>query len=518
MRFLTKSSTLASSTLSSALALLVCLSAVGARLAAQAPRHTPEGGLPQAPSAVRALEDEALTKPAGSGFKFTAISTQRGPAGITIENPQDGPLSLSLDDAIALGLDRNVRLQYDRATQKEAKGATESLIGSLMPDLKASAASEAQEINLAALGFKPSLLAGSHLLPPGYVFQEIVKVETTQATLTANQQLFNMPDFELYRGLKSEVAVVDLTALTGRGELVLAVGKAYLQVLADQSNLANAQAEERATQTLFSQAKDRLDAGVGTNLDSLRAQVQYQQRQQQTIAAAATVEKDIIQLNRIIGLPAGQKLNLTDVAPFSEIQDMDLDRAKTTAYAHRKDFLAIEAEIDVADKEIRAVRYQRLPTLAFNGFYGLLGQTTGSYHGVFSAMGSLKFPIFREAEERGQEEQANAQLTSLRQREADARVTIDAQIRASMLDVQSSYESVQVAQSNVKLAQQELSDERDRFGAGVDTNLPVEDAEASVAGAQAQLVNALYQYNVAKLLLARNTGIIETRYRAYLGK
>jgi outer membrane protein TolC len=87
-----------------------------------------------------------------------------------------------------------------------------------------------------------------------------------------------------------------------------------------------------------------------------------------------------------------------------------------------------------------------------------------------------------------------------------------------MLDVQSAYESVQVAQSNVQLAKQELSDERDRFGAGIDTNLPVEDAEATVAGAQAQLVNSLYQYNVAKLLLARNTGIVETRYRAYLGK
>jgi len=512
MRFLTKSSAL----VSSALAVFACLA--GLRLAAQAPQHTPEGGLPQAPSAVRALEDEALAKPAGSGFKFTATSTQRGPAGITIENPQDAPLSLSLDDAIALGLDRNVRLQYDRATQKEAKGATESLIGSLLPDLKASVSSEAQEVNLAAMGFKPSLLASSHLLPPGYVFQEIVKVNTTQAMLNADQQLFNMPDFELYRGLKSEIAVVDLTALTGRGELVLAVGTAYLQVLADQSNLTNAQAEERATQTLFSQSKDRLDAGVGTNLDSLRAQVQYQQRQQETIAAASTLEKDIIQLNRIIGLPAGQKLNLTDVAPFSELQDMNLDRAKTTAYAHRKDLLAVEAEIDVADKEMRAVKYQRLPTLAFNGFYGLLGQTTGSYHGVFTAMGSLKFPIFREAEERGQEEQANAQLTSLRQREADLRVTVDAQIRASMLDVQSSYESVQVAQSSVKLAQQELSDERDRFGAGIDTNLPVEDAEASVAGAQAQLVSALYQYNLSKLLLARNTGIIETRYRAYLGK
>ena len=166
---------------------------------------------------------------------------------------------------------------------------------------------------------------------------------------------------------------------------------------------------------------------------------------------------------------------------------------------------------------MRAVRYQRLPTVAFNGFYGVIGETTGLYHGVFTAEGSLRFPIFREAEQRGQQDQVNAQLTALHQREADLRVTIDAQIRASMLDVQAADQLVKVAQSNVQLAQQELSDERDRFKAGVEDNLAVLDAEASVTSAQMQLVRALYQYNVAKLNLARNTGVIETRYRTYLG-
>jgi len=52
----------------------------------------------------------------------------------------------------------------------------------------------------------------------------------------------------------------------------------------------------------------------------------------------------------------------------------------------------------------------------------------------------------------------------------------------------------------------------------VDDNLPLVDAEASVADAQAQLINSLYQYNVAKLQLARNTGVVETRYRSYLGQ
>jgi outer membrane protein TolC len=197
---------------------------------------------------------------------------------------------------------------------------------------------------------------------------------------------------------------------------------------------------------------------------------------------------------------------------------MDLDRAKDTAYRHRKDYLSIQAQIQVADRELRAVRYQRLPILAFNGFYGVIGETTGLYHGDFVAEGTLKFPIFREAGQRGEEEQVDAQLTSLRQRESDLRVTIDAQIRASMLDVQAADQLVKVAQSNVQLADQELSDERERFKAGVEDNLAVVDAQASVTSAQQQLVQALYQFNVAKLNLARNTGVVETRYRTYLGK
>jgi outer membrane protein TolC len=140
------------------------------------------------------------------------------------------------------------------------------------------------------------------------------------------------------------------------------------------------------------------------------------------------------------------------------------------------------------------------------------------YHGVFNAIGTVNVPIFREASQRGEEEVIDAQLTSLHQREADLRVSIDAQIRTSMLDVLASKQLVDVSKSNVALAQQELSDANERFKAGVDDNLPVVDAEAAVASAEAQLVQSLYQYNVAKLQLARATGVVETRYRTYLGK
>ena len=499
---------------------LAALIAVGALYAAPACTRAQEP-LPNDPGALVAAQNESLSRPTGSGFVFKAQGSFAGPGGLAVDRASDAALPISLDDAMSIGLERNIRLKYDRANMRAVKGDTLGVLSALIPNLSINALSNAQELNLAATGFKPSLIANfasSGLLPAGYKFAEIVKVDVTQASLNANQVLFNLPDYELYRGTTNEKRVVDLQRITDNGDLVLTIGMSYLQVLADQANVKNTEAQQRSAETLFDQATQKHQAGVGTNLDALRGQVEYQQRQQDVVAAQAQLEKDTIQLTRILGLPAGQKLELTDVAPFAEFAEMDLDAAKITAYRHRKDYLSILEQIALTQRELKAVKYQRLPTLAFNGNYGVIGVTTGSYHGDFAAEGSLNVPIFREAAQRGEQDVVDSQLTALHQREADLRVTIDEQIRASMLDVNASKELVKVAQSNVELAQQELSDERERFGAGVDDNLPLVDAEASVASAQAQLINSLYQYNVAKLQLARNTGVVETRYRSYLGK
>jgi outer membrane protein TolC len=493
--------------------LLVALSAAALPLYAQT--------LPNAPSAVIAEQNEALARPTGSGYVFTAPGSAPGPGGLAVDHATDAALPLSLDDAMSIGMARNVRMKYDQANLRAVKGDTLGVINALIPNLTLNAQSSAQELNLAALGFRPSELAtfaSTGLLPPGITIPTIVKVDTTQASLNASQVLFNLPDYELYRGTANESRVVDLNRLSDEGYLVLNVGIMYLQVLADQANLTNTEAQQRSAKTLFDQATQKHQAGVGTDLDELRGHVEYQQREQDVVAAQAQLEKDTIQLARILGLPAGQKLELTDAAPFAEVAEMDLEAAKITAFKHRKDYLSLLQQIALTQRELKAVKYQRLPTLAFNGDYGVIGLTTGSYHGDFSAAGSLSVPIFREAAQRGEQDVADAQLTSLRQREADLRETIDAQIRSSMLDVNATDELVKVSQSNVELAQQELSDEQQRFTSGVDDNLPVVDAEASLASAQAQLVQSLYQYNVAKLQLARNTGVVESRYRSYLGK
>ncbi|MFP5204322.1 MAG: TolC family protein, partial [Acidobacteriota bacterium] len=98
------------------------------------------------------------------------------------------------------------------------------------------------------------------------------------------------------------------------------------------------------------------------------------------------------------------------------------------------------------------------------------------------------------------------------------RQQIEEQLRDALLDVAATKQLVDVARSNVALATRALRDEDMRVRAGVDTNLPLVTAQATLASAQNSLAESIYQYNISKLGLARAAGVLELQYRMYLGR
>jgi outer membrane protein TolC len=455
----------------------------------------PQGDLPQAPA------PNLTTKP---------------PGGVVVEQPTPGALPLSLDDAIARGERHNLQQLLVIQNERMVGGQVLTVKNNLLPNLTAKGYLEAQQIDLAALGFRPGSLTGFGIAPG--TFPTIVKVNTAEAQISMNQTLFNVPAYYLYRSAQKAADAAHLSTLNGLGAVTLSVGTQYLLALADAAQIENAKALEKADEVAYQQAKDSHDAGVGTNLDMLRARVQLQTQQQAVINSENAFAKDKIQLNRIIGLPADQEITLTDTAPYAEFAELPLPDAMRLAFQRRKDLLSLQAQLEVATQARKAVRGERLPSLSFDGYYGVLGVIGGLYHGVFSATGKVSVPVFQEGQLRGESEVATAQAIALRQQIDSLRVSIEWQIRAAMLDVQSSNELVKVARSNVDLATQEVQDASDRFKAGVEDNLPVVQAQAVLAQAQSRLVETLYQYNQSKLTLARNTGVVETQYKVYLGR
>ena len=75
---------------------------------------------------------------------------------------------------------------------------------------------------------------------------------------------------------------------------------------------------------------------------------------------------------------------------------------------------------------------------------------------------------------------------------------------------------MEVARSQVDLANQTLVQARDRFIAGVTDNLEVVQAQDSVASANESYISSLYAHNLAKVQLAQAVGSAEEGVKQYL--
>lgn len=434
---------------------------------------------------------------------------------VTVVKANGEVMKLSLDDAIRLGLENNLALTLARDDQKISAAQRLEALNHLLPNISLKGQTGVHQYNLAAQGFTPAIASKFHA--PGGAFSPITRADVTTGQVNFSETLFSWALLDRYREAKVNETVAFYNTQSSRGLVVLNVGNAYLEALAAGAQVDYAEALLKTDQTLLDQAVAEHQAGTVANLEELRARVQFQSQQQSLIATQVNFEKAKIRLEREIGIPAGQKIQLTDTAPYAELETMSIADAREKAYASRQDYQSMQAQIRSAQLERSAARHERVPTLTFGGNYGVTGVSGQVFHGTFALQGQLQVPLFREAAFRGDREVAEAQLSGDLSQFADLRNKIDAQLRDSLLDVQTDSQLVQVARSNVDLATTELSQTTDRFRAGIDDNLPVVEAQATLASAQTNYVRSVYRFNEAKLGLARNLGIIDTQYKAYLG-
>jgi len=440
---------------------------------------------------------------------------------ITAQPATTDTLKLSLDEAIARGLKNNLGLKEAQAGEKVFHGEKNEALQEFLPTVILTGNTGVYQHNLAAQGFGPGVIGEfSSLFPGGKIphISLITKDDLTQGQIQVTQTIFSGPVFAGYKAAGAAERSAHFAMMSARGEVVQQVASAYLHAIAAASEVDNAKALEAEDQIQLNHAHDAHVAGTAANLDELRARVQLQSQQQSRILAENSLAKDLILLKREIGVAPGQPIALTDPAPYSELAEQTPEEVRAIAYRSRQDYQNLQNQA-VEYKAIHAAyRSYRLPSLSFGGYYGTDTVTGALTHSVFLAQGTLNIPIFREAKLRGDIDAAQAQMDAVNNQLADLRSHIDQQVRAALLDVSAAQQLVQVSRSNLDLATRELSDETDRVNAGVDDNLPLVTAQATLASAQTSLVESLYQFNLAKLALARAAGVLELQYRDYLGR
>jgi outer membrane protein TolC len=422
-------------------------------------------------------------------------------------------LQLSLQEAIDRGLRNNLGLLLSGDQTIMTRGERWKQLSNLLPNLSARVQEDAQNLDLAALGFQKlfPLFGVKGTIPavtPGFSYFD--------ARASVSQSLFNFSDLEKERAASESVKSATYTYKDARELVVLAVGNAYLLTIASAARIETSDAQVKNAQALYNKAIDQQKAGLSPAIDTLRSQVELQTRQQQLIAAHNDFAKQKLSLARVIGLPPGQEFLLTEKAPYQALTPLPLEIYLERAYASRSDYQAAQAQVRAAELSRRAATAGHYPSLDFNANYGDIGATPDHSNGTWQVNGGLNIPIFAGGKTHSDVLEAEAQLKQTRSQLADLRGRIDYEVRASLLDLNSAADQVGVARSTVELAEQTLTQSEDRFTAGVADNLEVVQAQESVASAQESYIQSLYAHNLAKIELARAIGDAEQGVKRYL--
>jgi outer membrane protein TolC len=218
---------------------------------------------------------------------------------------------------------------------------------------------------------------------------------------------------------------------------------------------------------------------------------------------------------RVIGLAPGQEFELSDKSPYRPFEGITIDEGIKRAYASRSDYQAAMTDVRAAEFSRKSAVAGYLPTLSFNADYGTGGAHPSTATQVFDVRGTLSIPIFQGGSVQGDVLQADARLEQSRERLDNLRAQIDSDVRTALFNLQSSADQVNVARSNIDLAEQTLVQSHDRFSAGVTDTVEVVQSQEAVASAHEQYISSLYSYNYAKISLVRAMGIAEQGVKDY---
>jgi outer membrane protein TolC len=426
--------------------------------------------------------------------------------GVPTGKPTGDVIPLSLSAAIKRGLSYNLGALLSTETIRASRGARLLALSQLLPHVDAGISETQEQTNLAAFGFSgfPGM---NPIVGPFNVFDARASVAQTVLDFSALRK---------YRAANENIKAAQFSNENTRDLVVYVCANLYLQAVASNSRIEATQAQVKTAQTLYNLALDQKSAGVAPGIEVLRAQVELQAQQQKLIVAEDQYAKDKLSLARAIGLPLGQEFTLTDGMAYAPFPTMTLDEAIQRAYKERPDYRSAQARMRAAEMERESAKAGRLPTVNFSAAYGALGQRPWENHGTFTIASILRIPLFQGGLVRGMVLEADAVF---RQRQAefeDLRGRIYYDIRNAFLDLKAAADRVQVAQSAIKLATEQVQQSQDRFRAGVTNNVEVVQAQEALATASENYIAGLQAHSAAKLALARAIGVSDTAYEEFL--
>jgi outer membrane protein len=424
---------------------------------------------------------------------------------------QSPPETLTLSDAVRLALERNPEVRVAQEQLQELKGKITEVRADAFP-----------QVSLQGFGLRlrdPSILnsASFDKLPDEFRSALVPKgANLFDVGLSVKQPLYTAGKVHTAIQLALEGQREKEAALEAvRQRVAFKVFQAFQDLLLAQANLEVVRDTRRQREQHLEQVRNRFSLGVATETDVLRSQVNLANTEPERIRAGNAIRLARAALNNLIVVDldaptviAG-RLDYTPwtVPPAPELQAHALSIRPEVMVAHRivdearllKSLALAENKLSI-DMEGRWGYNMRDPKNLFNQDFTRWNITV-----------NFKLPFYDGGRKTGQVVQANARQRAAEQNLAQLENNVKLEIKAAADDMESSAQAITAARLNVTQAERVLEMMQANYKFGAATTLDVVDSQTALTIARNAVINATYQYELAKgrLRLAAGMPILD---------
>lgn len=247
--------------------------------------------------------------------------------------------------------------------------------------------------------------------------------------------------------------------------------------------------------------RNRRAAGVATELEVLRSQVDVENQRAEVTRAEGTVDLARAQLNALMLRPMDAPITPSDTLEYVQA-DYVLEDVLREAMASRPDLQVAELTESIRTQLVGVAKADSKPSFDFVGSYGRSTRKPENFidrdFTKWTTAINIKFPIFDGKRVAGKVAQAEAEVGKARQDKIALLNQIRLQAMDSLVKLNVAARLISAAQLNVQQAQKALDMTQANYSYGAATILDVTDAQNALVQAESTLAMALQQHADAR--------------------
>lgn len=417
--------------------------------------------------------------------------------------PAQEKISLSVDQAIEIGLKNSKTLHSSLMKVKSAQSKVKESMALRLPTLKLNAGyRRLSEVD----PFIINTPFGSFPIAPGIfdnysaqvsLFQPLFTGFRLAGNLTLNEELANAVSEDYNRD---------------RSELLFNIRNSYWSVYkAIQFKRLMDETVEQIKAHL-EDARNLEKAGMITRNDILKIEVQLSNALYQQVDAENAVKLSTVALNNVIGIPLDTHIEISSEANEAGYSAGQLNTLISEAIERRPELKAADSRIKAGEAGVTLAKSSWYPQISLYGnyYYSKPNQrilpTQNRFDATWDAGVNISMNVWDWLTTKHQTDQAEAQLAQAVDGFGIIKDGITMEVTQNYLSVNQAERKISIAKLSVVQAEENLRVTSQKFKNGLTTSSELIDAETALIGAKTNFTTSLVDYELAKAKLEKSTG------------